>query len=176
MQMTNSQRSSTLAPQPSSHHGQTPSQKDALVGMLSRPNVQQNTTILHQSALPLSNVPVQPPYQHPLPPQAQALHQGTRPGKSGATITSSIRPQPLGGPSIQPNPPLPSSKGLIPQIQPPLLQQHPRPTEAAPSVQHPQLALPNTSLQQSLLPHPPMSQASLVTVKCIADYIHHMEN
>ncbi|XP_008781534.2 cleavage stimulating factor 64-like isoform X1 [Phoenix dactylifera] len=164
MQMANSQRSSTSAPQPSSHHGQTPLQKDALGGMLSRhpesqmPNVPQNSTILHQSALPLPNVPVQPQYRHPLPPQAQALHQGMIPGKSGATITSSIRTQPLGGPSIQPNPPLPASKGLIPQTQPPLLQQHPRPTVAAPLAQHPQLALPNTSLQQSVLPHPPISQ------------------
>ncbi|KAG1369892.1 cleavage stimulating factor 64-like [Cocos nucifera] len=169
MQMANSQRSSTSAPQPSSHHGQTPSQMGALDGVLSRlpeiqmSNVPQNPTILHQSTIPLPNVPVQPPYQHPLPPQTQALHQGTIPGKSGAIITSSIHPQPLGGPSIQPNPPLPASKGLMPQIQPPLLQQHPRPTGATP-LPHPQLALPNTGIQQSLLPHPPISQASLVIV------------
>ncbi|XP_010930797.1 cleavage stimulating factor 64 isoform X2 [Elaeis guineensis] len=163
MQMANSQRSSTSAPQPSSHHGQTPSQMGALVGMLSRlpesqmSNVPQNPTILHQSAIPLPNVPVQPPYQDPVPPQTQALHQGTISGKSGATITSSIHPHPLRCPSIQANPPLPASKGLIPQIQPPLLQQHPRPIGATP-LPHPQLALPNTSIQQSLLPHPPISQ------------------
>ncbi|XP_010912502.1 cleavage stimulating factor 64 [Elaeis guineensis] len=164
MQMTSSLPSSILAPQPSSHLGQASSQKDALIGMLSRrsesqmPNVPQNTTDLQQSALLLPSVPVHPPHQRPLP-HAQVL-QGKIPGKHGATETSSIQPQPLGGPSIQPNPPVPASKGLIPQIHPPLQQHHARPTGAASLAQRPLLAIPNTSLQQSLLLHPSVSRIS----------------
>ncbi|KAG1331123.1 cleavage stimulating factor 64 [Cocos nucifera] len=165
MQMTSSLRSSILAPQTSSHLGQASSQKDALIGTLSRrsesqmPNVPQNTTGLQQSALLLPSVPIQPPHQHPLPPHAQVL-QGKIPGKHGATKTSSMQPQPLGGPSIQPNPPVQASKSQMPQSQPPLQQHHARPTGAAPLVQRPQLAIPNTSLQQSLLPHPSVSGIS----------------
>lgn len=181
MQMTNSQRSSILAPQPSHHLGQASSQKDALIGMLLRPsesqmpNEPQNLTGLRQSALLLPSVPVQPQHQHPPPLQAQVL-QGKIPGIRGATKTSSTQPQPLGGPSIQPNPPVQASKGLIRQIQHPVQQHHARPTGAAPLAQHPHLAIPNTSLQQLLLPHPSVSQASFSTAKCLADYICCMHN
>ncbi|XP_038986625.1 cleavage stimulating factor 64 isoform X1 [Phoenix dactylifera] len=165
MQMMNSQRSSILAPQPSSHIGQASSQKDALIGMLLRPsesqmpNVPQNPIGLQQSAHPLPSVLAQPQHQHPLPPLAQVL-QGKIPGKHGATKTSSIQPQPLDDPSIQPNPPVQASKGLVPQIQPPLQQHHARAPGAAPLAQHPQLAIPNTSLHQPLLPHPSVSRIS----------------
>ena len=113
----------------------------------------QNPLILQQSPIPLQQLPVQPPFQHPLPPQAQSLLQGTVPSESGITA----QPQTFGSVSNHPQiPPLPTSKSLISQVQPPILQ-HSRTPGAANLGQHPQPLLPD-NLQQSYVPPPLTSQ------------------
>ncbi|KAJ6798128.1 cleavage stimulating factor 64-like [Iris pallida] len=139
-----------------SHHGQTP-QNEALVGSLSRPpetqsNELQNPLGVQQFALPFQQIPLQPPFQQPLPSQPQVQPQGMTLGKSGVPCKSFVNL------ANQPQvPPLPNSKGLISQVQPPLLQ-HSRPAGPTNVGYHPPRALPDKNVQQSYLPHPIATQ------------------
>ncbi|KAJ6817184.1 cleavage stimulating factor 64-like [Iris pallida] len=141
-----------------SHHGQTP-QNEALVGSLSRPpetqsNALQNPLGVQQFALPFQQIPLQPPFQQPLPSQPQVQPQGMTLGKSGVPVP----PQSFVNLANQPQvPPLPNSKGLISQVQPPLLQ-HSRPAGPTNVGYHPPRALPDKNVQQSYLPHPIATQ------------------
>ncbi|XP_020246494.1 cleavage stimulating factor 64-like isoform X2 [Asparagus officinalis] len=105
-------------------------QAQIMLGMVT-PEMMQMASSAHRPALksgmpsqnaliPLQSLPVQPPFQQTLPPQPQTLLQGTVPGKSAITV----QPQSFGGLPSQPElPPLPTSKNLISQVQPSVLQQ-----------------------------------------------------
>nr|XP_018683706.1 PREDICTED: cleavage stimulating factor 64 isoform X4 [Musa acuminata subsp. malaccensis] len=159
MQIANSGQSSISNPQNSSNVGLTSSQ--ALGGKFPRPPeshiavTSQSLGILHQATLPLQQVLVQPQYQLPLLPQGQ-VSQGTVVEKSGVATIPSRWPQSIGGVPHQPSL-LSTSKGLISESEP-LLPQQPLSTAIASLAHHPQLSLPNTALQQSILPHSLTSQ------------------
>ncbi|XP_065012557.1 cleavage stimulating factor 64-like isoform X1 [Musa acuminata AAA Group] len=159
MQIANTDQSSISNPQNSSNVGLTSSQ--TLGGKFPRPPeshiavTSQSLGILHQTTLPLQQVLVQPQYQLPLPPQGQ-VSQGTLAEKSGVATIPSRWPQSIGGVPYQPSL-LSTSKGLISESEPPLPQQ-PLSTAIASLAHHPQLSLPNTALQQSILPHSLTSQ------------------
>ncbi|KAJ8476954.1 hypothetical protein OPV22_020681 [Ensete ventricosum] len=160
MQIANSGQSSMSNPQLSSSVGLTSSQT---LGGKFPPHPEshiaitsQSLGILHQAKLSLQQVHVQPQYQLPLLPQGQVL-QGTLTEKSGVATGSSRWPQSIGGVPSQPSPPLSTSEGLISESEPPLLQQ-PLSTAIASLAHHPQLAFPNTALQQSIMPHSLTSQ------------------
>ncbi|XP_064969053.1 cleavage stimulating factor 64 isoform X4 [Musa acuminata AAA Group] len=159
MQIANSGQSSISNPQNSSNVGLTSSQ--TLGGKFPRPPeshiavTSQSLGILHQATLPLQQVLVQPQYQLPLLPQGQ-VSQGTLAEKSGVATIPSRWPQSIGGVPHQPSL-LSTSKGLISESEPPLPQQ-PLSTAIASLAHHPQLSLPNTALQQSILPHSLTSQ------------------
>jgi len=158
MQMANNGQFSSSVPQPALRNNM-PNQNPLLPSHLGQTQVSsalQNPVIFQQSSIPLQQLPVQPPFQHPLPPQAQTLLQGTVPGKSGITD----QPQTFGSVSNQPQiQPLPTSKSLISQVQPPVLQ-HSRTPAAANVGQHPQPLLPD-NLQQVYAPPPLTSQVRL---------------
>ncbi|CAL9120088.1 unnamed protein product [Musa textilis] len=160
MQIANSGQSSISNPQLSSNVELTSSQ--TLGGKFPRPPeshiaiTSQSLGILHQATLPLQQVHVQPQYQLPLLPQDQVL-QGTLAEKSGVATIPSRWPRSIGGVPHRPSPPLSTSKGLISESEPPLPQQ-PLSTAIASLVHHPQLSLPNTALQQSILPYSLTSQ------------------
>ncbi|XP_064942526.1 cleavage stimulating factor 64-like isoform X2 [Musa acuminata AAA Group] len=156
MQMAGSGQSSISTSQFSSHLGQASSQ--TLGGKLSKPPetlvpiTSQSPVILKQASLPIQQVHVQPQYQLPPLPQGQVL-QGTLP---------SSWPQSIDGVPLQPSP-LSSSICPISQSQTPLSQQ-PVPTVAS-LTHHPQLAHPNTALQQANLSRPSISQTGLSNVQ-----------
>ncbi|CAD5184996.1 unnamed protein product [Musa acuminata subsp. malaccensis] len=156
MQMAGSGQSSISTSQISSHLGQASSQ--TLGGKLSKPPetlvpiTSQSPVILKQASLPIQQVHVQPQYQLPPLPQGQVL-QGTLP---------SSWPQSIDGVPLQPSP-LSSSICPISQSQTPLSQQ-PVPTVAS-LTHHPQLAHPNTALQQANLSRPSISQTGLSNVQ-----------
>ena len=158
MQMASNRQSSSSVPQPALRNNM-PNQNPLPPSHLGQSQVSsalQNTVILQQSPIPLQQLPLQPPFQHPLPPQAQTLLQGTVLGKSGIVA----QPQTFGSVSNQPKiPPLPTSKSLISQVQPPTLQ-HSRPPGAANVGQHPQPLLPD-NLQQLYVAPPLTSQVRL---------------
>ncbi|CAL9763455.1 unnamed protein product [Musa acuminata subsp. burmannicoides] len=159
MQIANSGQSSISNPQNSSNIGLTSSQ--TLGGKFPRPPeshiavTSQSLGILHQATLPLQQVLVQPQYQLPLLPQGQ-VSQGTLAEKSGVATIPSRWPQSIGGVPHQPSL-LSTSNGLISESEPPLPQQ-PLLAAIASLAHHPQLSLPNTALQQSILPHSLTSQ------------------
>jgi len=137
MQMAKSQQPSGALAQSSSHLNEPYPQPDAMIPVVSRPlslptNILPNPTELHSF----------PQHQHASQPPVKMFPHGHQ---SGIAAQSPILHQSLGGSSSVPTQSLATSVGLISQVQPPFVPQHPGPPVMPTSVQqlpltHPHLA------------------------------------
>ncbi|OQU82995.1 hypothetical protein SORBI_3005G059800 [Sorghum bicolor] len=140
MQMAKSQQPSGALAQSSSHLNEPYPQPDAMIPVVSRPlslptNILPNPTELHSF----------PQHQHASQPPVKMFPHGHQ---SGIAAQSPILHQSLGGSSSVPTQSLATSVGLISQVQPPFVPQHPGPP-----------VMP-TSVQQLPLTHPHLAQVA----------------
>ncbi|KAI0496085.1 hypothetical protein KFK09_022392 [Dendrobium nobile] len=132
--------------------GQVALQKESAIETCLKPseaqgkNVLPNSAVFQHSSLPPKYVPLQS-YRPPLP-QNQIPAQGTIPGLADVAMNPNVQVLPL-----------PTSISSLPQVQSSLLH-HSRPLGTTSIGHQHQGTLPNTSLQQSFLPHPLTSQIS----------------
>jgi len=158
MQMAKSQQPLGSLAQSSSHLNEPYPQQDAMIPVFSRPSSlptnipQPNPTILQEQTAALHSFPQ---HQHASQPQVKMFPHGQ---KSGIAAQSPMLHQPLGGSSSVPTQPLVTSVGLISQVQPPFVPQHPGPPPVMP-----------TSVQQLPLTHPHLAQVVFLT--CEGAYV-----
>jgi cleavage stimulation factor subunit 2 len=142
MQMAKSQQPSSALAQSSSHLNEPYPQPDAMIPVVSRPsslptNILPNPTVLQEQTATLHNFPQ---HQHASQPPVKMFPHGHQ---SGIAAQSPMLHQPLGGSSSVPTQSLVTSVGLISQVQPPFVPQHPGPPVMPTSVlplTHPHLA------------------------------------
>ncbi|XP_066382910.1 cleavage stimulating factor 64-like [Miscanthus floridulus] len=150
MQMAKSQQPLGSSAQSSSHLNEPYPQPDPMIPVVSRPsslptNIPPNPTILPEQTAARHSFPQ---YQHASQPQVKMFPHGQQ---SGIAAQSPMLYQPLGGSSSVPTQSLVASVGLISQVQPPFVPQHPGPP-----------VMP-TSVQQLPLTHPHLAQVAAAT-------------
>ncbi|XP_062197515.1 cleavage stimulating factor 64-like isoform X2 [Phragmites australis] len=136
MQMTKSQQPSSSLAQSSSHLNEPFPQPDAMISVVSRPsslpaNIPPNPTVLQESTATLHNFPQ---YQHASQPPVKMFQHEHQSGvamfqhehQSGVAAHPPMLSLPLGGSSNVPTQPTVTSVGLISQVEPPFMPQHPR--------------------------------------------------
>jgi len=151
MQMAKSQQPLGSLAQSSSHLNEPYPQPDPMIPVVSRPsslptNIPPNPTILPEQTATRHSFPQ---HQHASQPQVKMFPHGQQ---SGIAAQSPMLHQPLGGSSSVPTQPLVTSVGLISQVQPPFVPQHPGPPPVMP-----------TSVQQLPLTHPHLAQVVFLT-------------
>uniref|UniRef100_A0A453HHD6 Transcription termination and cleavage factor C-terminal domain-containing protein n=1 Tax=Aegilops tauschii subsp. strangulata TaxID=200361 RepID=A0A453HHD6_AEGTS len=137
MQMAKSQQPSSSLAQ-SSHLNESFPQPDAVLPIVHRPPP--NPNAMQEQTAPLHNFPQ---YQHSSQPPVKMFPHGHQPG---VLAHPPMLSQPFGTSSSVPTQPLVNSGGLISQVQPSFLTQHPRPPVMPTNVQ--QLPLTNPHLPQ----------------------------
>ncbi|KAM3293765.1 hypothetical protein ACQJBY_036972 [Aegilops geniculata] len=137
MQMAKSQQPSNSLAQ-SSHLNESFPQPDAVLPIVHRPPP--NPNAMQEQTAPLHNFPQ---YQHSSQPPVKMFPHGHQPG---VLAHPPMLSQPFGTSSSVPTQPLVNSGGLISQVQPSFLTQHPRPPVMPTNVQ--QLPLTNPHLPQ----------------------------
>lgn len=142
MQMAKSQQPLGPLAQSSSHLNEPYPQPDAMIPVVSRPsslptNIPPNPTILQEQTAVLHSFPQN---QHASQPQVKIFPHGQQ---SGIAAQSPMLHQPLGGSSSVPTQSLVTSVGLISQVQPPFVPQHPGPPVMPASIQQLPLTRPH---------------------------------
>ncbi|EMS55090.1 Cleavage stimulation factor subunit 2 [Triticum urartu] len=149
MQMAKSQQPSSSLAQ-SSHLNESFPQPDDVLPIVHKPPP--NPNVMQEQTALLHNFPQ---YQHSSQPPVKMFPHGHQ---SGVLAHPPMLPQPFGTSSSVPTQPLVTSGGLISQVQPSFLTQHPRPPVMPTNVQ--QLPLTNPHLPQVIPTGPSGSYSS----------------